>query len=69
MTTPSTIRRAPGLAEPILSRVAWRIAMAAADRVKVGRLHVVLPGRQPADVRGRRPPNRSPRSTSTTVAR
>ena len=43
MTTPSTIRRAPGLAEPILSRVAWRIAMSAAGRVKVGRLHVVLP--------------------------
>ena len=43
MTTPSTIRRAPGLAGPILSRVAWRIAMSAAGRVKVGRLHVVLP--------------------------
>jgi cyclopropane-fatty-acyl-phospholipid synthase len=43
MTTPSTIRRAPGLTEPIVSRLAWRIATAAADRVRVGRLHVVLP--------------------------
>ncbi len=43
MTTPRTLRRAPQVAEPILSRVAWRIAMSAAGRVKVGRLQVVLP--------------------------
>ncbi len=43
MTTPSTVRRVPGLTDPILSRVAWRIALAAAARVQVGRLHVVLP--------------------------
>ena len=43
MTTPSTHPPRPGADGPILSRVAWRIAMAAADRVKVGRLHVVLP--------------------------
>jgi cyclopropane-fatty-acyl-phospholipid synthase len=43
MTTPTTIRRAPGLADPILSKMAWRIATAAADRVAVGHLVAVLP--------------------------
>src|SRR6187431_3199688 len=37
------VRRLPALTEPVLSRVAWRIATAAAARVKVGRLLVVLP--------------------------
>ena len=43
MTTPRRSAASRGLADPILSRLAWRIAMAAADRVKVGRLMVVLP--------------------------
>jgi len=38
-----TTRRLPQLAEPILSHLAWRIALAAAARVKVGHLVVVLP--------------------------
>jgi len=43
MTTPTTIRNAPGLVDPILSRLAWRIASAAGDRVAVGHLVAVLP--------------------------
>ena len=43
MTTPTTIHRSRGLADPILSRLAWRIATAAADRVAVGHLVAVLP--------------------------
>jgi cyclopropane-fatty-acyl-phospholipid synthase len=43
MTTPTIIRRAPSLADPILSRVAWRIATAAADRVAIGHLVAILP--------------------------
>ena len=46
MTTPSTVRRVPGLADPVLARVAWRIATAAASRIKVGRLDRRAPGRE-----------------------
>ena len=43
MNQSTSVGRFPQLAQPILSRVAWRIATAAAARVKVGRLLVVLP--------------------------
>jgi cyclopropane-fatty-acyl-phospholipid synthase len=43
MTTPTTMRDTPGLVDPILSRLAWRIAMAAGDRVAVGHVVAVLP--------------------------
>ena len=43
MTQSSTAWRLPHLAEPVLSRAAWRIAIAAAARIKVGHLVVVLP--------------------------
>ncbi|MFL5642227.1 MAG: SAM-dependent methyltransferase, partial [Chloroflexota bacterium] len=43
MTTPATIQGTPGLVDPILSRLAWRIASAAGDRVAVGHLVAVLP--------------------------
>ena len=43
MTTPTSVRRTPALADPVLSRIAWRIAMAAAGRVTVGHLVAVLP--------------------------
>ncbi len=36
-------RRLPHLADPLLSRLAWRVAVAAAGRVRVGHLVVVLP--------------------------
>ncbi len=36
-------RRLPNLADPLLSRLAWRVAVAAAGRVRVGHLVVVLP--------------------------
>ena len=43
MTGSIATRRRPQLADPVLSRIAWRIAMAAAARVTVGHLVVVLP--------------------------
>ena len=43
MNQPTTASRSIQLAEPILSRLAWRIALGAAGRVKVGQLLVVLP--------------------------
>ena len=43
MNQSTTARRSFQLAEPILSRLAWRIALGAAGRVDVGRLLVVLP--------------------------
>ncbi|MFL5718955.1 MAG: class I SAM-dependent methyltransferase [Chloroflexota bacterium] len=43
MTTPATIQGTPGLVDPILSRLAWRIASAAGERVAVGHLVAVLP--------------------------
>jgi len=43
MTQPTIVDRRPDLADSLLSRLAWRIAVAAADRVRVGRLVVVLP--------------------------
>ncbi|MEO8437573.1 MAG: cyclopropane-fatty-acyl-phospholipid synthase family protein [Chloroflexota bacterium] len=43
MTQTITIRRLPRLADSVLSRIAWRIAVTVADRVRVGRLVVVLP--------------------------
>jgi cyclopropane-fatty-acyl-phospholipid synthase len=43
MTRSITAGRRTPLAEPILSRLAWRIALTAASRIKVGHLVVVLP--------------------------
>jgi cyclopropane-fatty-acyl-phospholipid synthase len=43
MNQSTTARRSFQLADPILSRLAWRIAIGAAGRVGVGRLLVVLP--------------------------
>ena len=44
MTPPSlTIRRPSAVRDSILERVAWRVALAAARRIRVGRLTVVLP--------------------------
>jgi cyclopropane-fatty-acyl-phospholipid synthase len=43
MNQSMTVGRLPRLADSILSRIAWRIAVTAADRVTVGRLVVVLP--------------------------
>ena len=53
MTQPTTVQRRADLADSLLSRLAWRIAVAAADRVRVGRLVVVLPDGAPSDVRRR----------------
>jgi len=43
MNESTTARRSFELAEPILSRLAWRIGLGAAGRIGVGRLLVVLP--------------------------
>ena len=44
MTQTLTVGRLPRLAESILSRLAWRIAVSAAGRVRLGHLVVALPG-------------------------
>ena len=43
MSQSITAGRLPRFADSILSRIAWRIAATAADRVTVGHLVVVLP--------------------------
>jgi cyclopropane-fatty-acyl-phospholipid synthase len=43
MNSQTVARRVPGLADSILDRLAWRIAIAAAGRIRTGQLAVVLP--------------------------
>ena len=43
MTSRISTGRAPAIAEPLLSRLAWRVALAAAGRLRVGCLTVTLP--------------------------
>ena len=43
MNARTMARRLPGVADPLLERIAWRVALAAAGRIRVGRLSVVLP--------------------------
>ncbi len=47
MTARTMPSRFPALAEPLLTRLAWRVALAAAARVRMGRLTVVLPDGTP----------------------
>ena len=70
MSQSMTVGRLPRLADSILSRVAWRIAVAAAESGH-GRAARRRPARRRRDGRsvGRPGPSRLPRSTSTTGAR
>jgi cyclopropane-fatty-acyl-phospholipid synthase len=43
MNTRTIARRLPGVADPVLGRIASRVALAAAGRIRVGALTVVLP--------------------------
>ncbi len=43
MRTPTLARRRPSVAESILGRIAWRIGIAAASRIRIGHLELVLP--------------------------
>ena len=65
-TVPSR-RRSPSI--PLLERAAWRVALAAAERIRHGRLTVVLPDGSRTRPRRRRPHPIRPRSTSTTGRR
>ena len=43
MNARTMARRLPAVADPLLERIAWRVALAAAGRIRVGGLSVVLP--------------------------
>jgi cyclopropane-fatty-acyl-phospholipid synthase len=43
MNSQTVAGRVPGIAHSILDRLAWRVALAAADRIRTGHLEVVLP--------------------------
>ena len=43
MNSQTVAGRVPGIAHSILDRLAWRVALAAGDRIQTGRLAVVLP--------------------------
>jgi cyclopropane-fatty-acyl-phospholipid synthase len=59
MSDRTAVARTPGASETLLERVAWRVALGAAERIRVGGLTVVLPdgsrrsfGQDDGDLRG-----------------
>ena len=59
MSDRTAVARTPGSSGTLLERVAWRVALGAAERIRVGALTVVLPdgtrrsfGQDDGDLRG-----------------